>query len=44
MEGNQGTGKIFSGKLAVAEAACQQYGVTPENVDDLIDEAMKRFV
>jgi hypothetical protein len=32
------------GKLAIAEAACQQYGVTPENVDELIDEAMKRFV
>ncbi|MGD2092883.1 MAG: radical SAM protein [Candidatus Aminicenantes bacterium] len=31
-------------KLAVARAACQQYGVTPENVDELIDEAMKRFV
>jgi len=31
-------------KLAIAEAACQQYGVTPENVDELIDEAMKRFV
>jgi radical SAM superfamily enzyme YgiQ (UPF0313 family) len=32
------------GKLAVARAACQEYGVTPENVDKLIDEAMKRFV
>jgi len=32
------------GKLAVARAVCQQHGVTPENVDRLIDEAMKRFV
>jgi radical SAM superfamily enzyme YgiQ (UPF0313 family) len=32
------------GKLAVAQSACQQYGVTPDNVDKLIDEAMKRFV
>ncbi len=32
------------GKLAVARSACQQYGVTPENVDELIEEAMKRFV
>lgn len=32
------------GKLAVAQAVCQQYGVTPENVDELIEEAMKRFV
>jgi radical SAM superfamily enzyme YgiQ (UPF0313 family) len=32
------------GKLAVARAVCQQHGVTPENVDKLIDEAMKRFV
>jgi len=31
-------------KLAVARGVCQQYGVTPENVDKLIDEAMKRFV
>jgi hypothetical protein len=32
------------GKLAIAQAVCHQYGVTPENVDELIDEAMKRFV
>jgi radical SAM superfamily enzyme YgiQ (UPF0313 family) len=32
------------GKLAIAQSACQQYGVTPDNVDKLIDEAMKRFV
>jgi radical SAM superfamily enzyme YgiQ (UPF0313 family) len=32
------------GKLAIAEAACQQYGVTPDNVDELMEEAMKRFV
>jgi hypothetical protein len=32
------------GKLAVARAVCQQHGVTPDNVDTLIDEAMKRFV
>ena len=31
-------------KLAVAQAVCQQYEVTPENVDKLIEEAMKRFV
>jgi hypothetical protein len=32
------------GKLALVQAACRQYGVTPENVDELIEEAMKRFV
>ena len=31
-------------KRAAAESACRQYGVTPENVDELIQEAMKRFV
>jgi hypothetical protein len=31
-------------KSAVAEAVCQKYGVTPENVDELIEEAMKGFV
>jgi radical SAM superfamily enzyme YgiQ (UPF0313 family) len=31
-------------KLAIAQSACQQYGVTPDNIDELIDEAMKRFV
>ena len=32
------------GKLALVQAVCHQYGVTPENVDELIDDAMKRFV
>ena len=31
-------------KLAIARTACQQYGVTPDNVDELIEEAVKRFV
>jgi hypothetical protein len=31
-------------KLAAAESACRQYGVTPENVDKLIEEATKRFI
>jgi len=24
--------------------ACDQYGVTPQNIDSVIDELMKRFV
>jgi len=31
-------------KLAMAQLACQQYRITPENVDKLIDEAMKKFI
>jgi hypothetical protein len=31
-------------KRAIAESACRQYGVTPDNVDELIQEAMKGFV
>ena len=31
-------------RLAAAESVCQQYGVTIENVDALIDEQTKRFI
>jgi len=31
-------------RLAKAEKTCQQLGITPENVDEVIDELMKRFV
>lgn len=31
-------------RLAKAEKACQQFGITPENVDEVIDELMKRFI
>ena len=33
-----------SSDLERVEKACQAYGVTPENVDDVIDQLMKRFV
>ncbi len=33
-----------SGSLDQVKQACKHYGVTPENVDILIDELMKRFV
>ncbi len=29
---------------ARAEAACRSYGITPDNVDTVIDEIMKRFI
>ena len=31
-------------RLAKAEKACRQFGITPENVDEVIDELMKRFI
>jgi len=31
-------------RLAKAEKTCQQLGVTPDNVDEVIDELMKRFI
>ena len=31
-------------RLAKAEKACRQFGMTPENVDEVIDELMKRFI
>jgi hypothetical protein len=31
-------------RLAKAEKTCRQFGITPENVDDTIDELMKRFI
>lgn len=30
--------------VARAEAACRQYDITPDNVDRMIDEIMKRFI
>jgi hypothetical protein len=27
-----------------AQRVCQQFGITPENIDDTIDELMKRFI
>jgi len=33
-----------SGSLDQVKQACKHYGVTPENVDIIIDELMKRFV
>ena len=31
-------------RLAKAEKTCQQLGITPDNVDEAIDELMKRFI
>ncbi len=31
-------------RLAKAEKACRQFGITPKNVDEVIDELMKRFI
>jgi len=31
-------------RLEKAEKACRQFGITPENVDEVIDELMKRFI
>jgi len=30
--------------LEKVKQACDQYGVTPQNIDSVIDELMKRFV
>jgi radical SAM superfamily enzyme len=43
---------IFSGlsdmqsvqRIKKAEQACRDLGITPENVDDVVDELMKRFI
>jgi radical SAM superfamily enzyme YgiQ (UPF0313 family) len=31
-------------RLAKVDAFCAQHGVTPDNVDDMVDEMMKRFI
>jgi hypothetical protein len=31
-------------RLDRAEKACRQFGITPENVDEVIDELMRRFI
>jgi len=31
-------------RLERAEKACREFGITPENVDEVIDELMKRFI
>jgi len=31
-------------RLERAKKACKQFGITPENVDEVIDELMKRFI
>jgi len=31
-------------RRAVAENTCTELGITPENVDSMIDELMKRFI
>ncbi|MEJ2655790.1 MAG: radical SAM protein [Desulfobacterales bacterium] len=31
-------------RLGRAERACKDFGITPENVDEIIDELMKRFI
>jgi hypothetical protein len=31
-------------RLERAEKACRQFGITPENVDEVIDELMRRFI
>jgi len=31
-------------RLAKVDAFCAQHGVTPENVDEMVDEMMKRFI
>jgi hypothetical protein len=30
--------------MAKVEKVCRQIGITPENVDEMIDELMKRFI
>ena len=31
-------------RLAKVDAFCAQHGVTPDNVDGMVDEMMKRFI
>jgi hypothetical protein len=31
-------------RLERAQKACRQFGITPENVDEVIDELMRRFI
>jgi hypothetical protein len=31
-------------RLERAEKACRQFGITAENVDEVVDELMKRFI
>jgi hypothetical protein len=31
-------------RIAKVEKTCRQHGITPENVDDTVDELMKRFI
>ena len=31
-------------RLAKVENTCREHGITPENVDEVIDELMKRFI
>ena len=31
-------------RLERAEKACREFGITPENVDEVVDELMKRFI
>lgn len=31
-------------RMKKAEKACRQFGITPENVDEVIDELMRRFI
>jgi hypothetical protein len=31
-------------RLNKAEKTCKELGITPENVDEVIDELMKRFI
>ncbi len=33
-----------SARMVRAQKACAQFGITPENVDDVIDELMRRFI
>jgi len=31
-------------RMARAEKVCREFGVTPENVDEITDELMRRFI
>lgn len=33
-----------SGKRQMAESSCERFGITPDNVDEAIEELMKRFI
>ncbi len=33
-----------AGKRQMAMSSCESFGITPENVDDMIEELMKRFI